>query len=88
MLRLELEILLGETVNFPRGNQQRRTTKMTGPLETVIRNHNVWCCVCHGLLAGFKLAIGSLAEAAAYLAITAIHGLGAREDLKRPPPRQ
>jgi valyl-tRNA synthetase len=35
-----------------------------------------------------KLAIGSLAEAAAYFAITAIHALGAREELKRPPPGQ
>jgi hypothetical protein len=61
---------------------------MTGPLETVLRNHNVRCCVCHGLLAGFKLAIGSLAEAAAYLAIAVIHALGAREELKRPPPGQ
>ncbi|MFY7926542.1 MAG: hypothetical protein ACOVN5_12090 [Aquidulcibacter sp.] len=60
---------------------------MTGPLETVLRNHNVWCCVCHGLLAGFKLAIGSLAEAAAYLAITFIHALGVREDFRRKPPR-
>lgn len=59
---------------------------MTGPLETVLRNHNVWCCVCHGLLAGFKLAIGSLAEAAAYLAITFIHALGVREDYRRKPP--
>ena len=59
---------------------------MTGPLETVIRNHNVWCCLCHGLLAGFKLAIGSLAEAAAYGVITAIHALGVREDFRRKPP--
>ena len=59
---------------------------MTGPLETVLRNHNVWCCLCHGLLAGFKLAIGSLAEAAAYGVITAIHALSAREDFRRKPP--
>jgi len=61
---------------------------MTGPLENVLRNHNVWFSVCHGLLAGYKLAIGSLAEAAAYLAFSAIHALGAREELKRPPPGQ
>ncbi|MCA3422231.1 MAG: hypothetical protein INF81_04720 [Roseomonas sp.] len=62
------------------------TTKMTGSLENVLRNHNLWCCVCHGLLAGFKLAIGSLAEATAYVAITANHALGARDEFRRKPP--
>lgn len=61
---------------------------MTGPMDKVLRNHNIWCCLCHGMLAGFKLAIGSLAEAATYLAITAIHALGAREEFKRPTPGQ
>jgi hypothetical protein len=42
--------------------------------------------VCHGLLAGFKLANGSFAQAAAYLVITVVHALGAREELRRKPP--
>ena len=58
---------------------------MNGPIPKLLQNHNIWCCVCHGALAGFKLAIGSAAEAAASLAITVIHALGARAELRGPP---
>jgi hypothetical protein len=61
---------------------------MKGLMEKTFRSHNTWCCVCHGALAGFKLAIGSAAEAAAYLGIMVIHGLCARADILGKPPHQ
>jgi hypothetical protein len=61
---------------------------MIGSVEKVLRNYNIWVCLCHCILAGFKLAIGSVSEAAVYATITIIHGLCARAELRGHPPHQ